>query len=101
MNEFRKYCKYYKGEEKNPYFYSGEIERKFWGLEQMFCEHKLYDRWEPELDAFIHDNPNVHNFLTSDAPKCVRVFVYFAEAMLEKWDPISTHLVIEYAENKK
>ncbi len=99
MNGKYKFCKYYKGEEKCPYQY-GTPDGVFWEFERMYWQSEFVIDFHKECEAraraYMKENKDKKNFLTSKAPIEQKGFVVYAEAMLEKWMPYDVDMIFKY-----
>ncbi len=99
MEDLQKYCKYFQGEETNPYLGKDLDKASFWAYEQNYYktftqEHR--DEWI-EL-ALSHakkykDLPFLNDALHTNIEKG---FYFYAYNMICKWNPYDSELIFKY-----
>ena len=102
-NEYLKYCRYYKGEETNPYrHYKTEKERyiaHFWEAEMRFCIHgnKPYFINEEYISMMSGCSPEIRH-ITEDKtlPLEVRAMIAFAIDDLTYHSPMTDTSYFEH-----
>lgn len=103
--ELLRHCKYYKGEEENPFasFNGWSSELLFWNLESEFVDYSLKNdtfvaEWNPkcmpqyyrEIIETIEQNNGVKFSQVQQSIVCYII------CMVEKWMPYSVDVVLKY-----
>ena len=102
-NKYLKYCKYYKGEETNPYRYHKNEKEKllfnFWEAEMRFCIHgnKPYFINEEYISMMSDCSPEIRH-ITEDKtlPLEVRAMIAFAIDDLTYHSPMADTSYFEH-----
>ncbi len=101
QEEILKHCKYYHGEEKNPYERNSDASA-FWQYEKMFADTErthegIVSYYTQRVEEYIKRNPDAQNPYTSKEVSMVtKCIMYYIEEMLEKWSPRNGDLIFCY-----
>lgn len=84
-------CKYYKGEELNPFLQQPGENSAFWEFEKMLVDHAQRDndfipRLVRQVEDYIKSNPGKKDIYTDEArPIEQRAVILYCDLMAGKW----------------
>lgn len=96
-------CKYYKGEERNPFEDANGPKSMFWDLERMFVNNTLRNEafyWGmiEDVERYIESHSDEKNDLTDPNKYTLeqKAIIFYLDLMIGKWMPHDGDLIFKY-----